>query len=271
MSTTARLEQLKRDLAQVEKRGSRTRGAGSESDRGREADHPGEIPPKGWMDVLWRAWGGGSDQNLFLIAGGVTYALLLALFPALAALVSLYGLVFDASQIEKQVGALSGVLPEQTKELLTQQLHQLVEVSGGALGVSAIVGLLLALWSASRGMSGMITALDIAYEEKERRGFFKLNMIALGLTLGLMVGGIVVIGLVAVLPAALQLLPLGPATKWVLLVVEWPLLIVLVMLGLAGQREFAMMPLRKYLALALPAFGAAARGAFYTRAGVRAH
>ena len=239
MSTTARLEQLKRDLAQVEKRGSRTRRAGSESDRGREADHPGEIPPKGWMDVLWRAWGEVSDQNLFLIAGGVTYALLLALFPALAALVSLYGLVFDASQIEKQVGALSGVLPEQTKELLTQQLHQLVEASGGALGVSAIVGLVLALWSASRGMSGMITALDIAYEEKERRGFFKLNMIALGLTLGLMVGGIVVIALVAVLPAALQLLPLGPATKWVLLVVEWPLLIVLVMLGLAVLYRYA--------------------------------
>src|SRR4051812_21527967 len=81
MSTTARLEQLKRDLAQVEKRGSRTRRLGSESDRGREADYPGEIPPKGWMDVLWRAWSEVSDQNLFLIAGGVTYALLLRCFP----------------------------------------------------------------------------------------------------------------------------------------------------------------------------------------------
>ena len=88
-------------------------------------------------------------------------------------------------------------------------------------------------------MSGMITALDIAYEEKERRGFFKLNMIALGLTLGLMVGGIVVIALVAVLPAVLQLLLLGPATKWVLLVVEWPLLIVLVTLGLAVLYRYA--------------------------------
>ena len=83
MNTTARLEQLKRDLAQVETRRSQS---GSESDRGREADHPGEIPPKGWMDVLWRAWGEVSDQNLFLIAGGVTYAILLALFPGLAAL-----------------------------------------------------------------------------------------------------------------------------------------------------------------------------------------
>jgi membrane protein len=241
MNTTARLEALKRDLAEVERKSTRHRpsGSGGERERGREADHPGEIPPKGWMDVLLRAWGEVSDKDLFLIAGGVTYALLLALFPALAALVSLYGLAFDASQIEKQVAALSGILPAQTQELLTQQLHQLVEASGGALGISAVVGLILALWSASRGMSGMITALNIAYEEKERRGFLKLNMIALGLTLGFMVGGVVVIALVAVLPAALQILALGPATKWVLLVVEWPLLVVLVILGLAVLYRYA--------------------------------
>jgi membrane protein len=239
MNPTARLEELKRDLAQVMKTRSPTQRSGSESDRGREADHPGEIPPKGWMDVLRRAWSEVADQNLFLIAGGVTYALLLALFPALAALVSLYGLVFDASQIEKQVGALSGVLPAETQELLTHQLHQLVTTSNGALGIGAVIGLVLALWSASRGMSGMITALDIAYEEKERRGFFKFNMIALGLTLGLMIGGSIVIALVAVLPAALQILALGPATKWVLLVVEWPLLIVLVMFGLAVLYRYA--------------------------------
>ena len=185
------------------------------------------------MDVLWRAWGEVSEQNLFLIAGGVTYAILLALFPGLASLVSLYGLVLDASQIEKQVSALSGILPAQTQQLLTDQLHQLVESSSGTLGIGAGVGIVLALWSASRGISGLITALNIAYEEKERRGFFKLNMIALGLTLGLMVGGVVVIALVAVLPAAVQFLDLGAATKWLLLVVEWPLLIVLVMLGLS--------------------------------------
>ena len=68
--------------------------------RGREASHPGEIPPEGWKDVFWRAWREISDQNLFLIAGGVTYAILLALFPGLATLVSLYGLVFDAGQID---------------------------------------------------------------------------------------------------------------------------------------------------------------------------
>src|SRR3954451_10218076 len=77
-----RLEELNRDLAQLQKKRSPTQGSGREMGGGREAEHPGEIPPRGWIDVLWRGWGEVSDQNLFLIAGGVTYALLLALFPA---------------------------------------------------------------------------------------------------------------------------------------------------------------------------------------------
>src|SRR6476620_1858207 len=124
MSNEARLEKLQRDLAQLRGGGSGTT-TGGEQKRGREADRPGEVPPRGWKDILWRAWGEISAQNLFLIAGGVTYAILLALFPGLAALVSLYGLFFDAAQIEKQVEAMSGVLPAQTQELLSQQLHGL--------------------------------------------------------------------------------------------------------------------------------------------------
>jgi membrane protein len=157
----------------------------------------------------------------------------------LAALVSIYGLVFDAGQIERQMATLSGVLPAQTQELLSQQLHSLVAASGHTLGFAAVVGLILALWSASRGMSGLITALNIAYEEKESRGFFKLNLIAIGLTLGLLVGGIIAIALVAVLPAIAHMLALGSTTKWLLLLAQWPLLIVLVMAGLAILYRFA--------------------------------
>src|SRR6478735_1412680 len=236
MSSAARLKELRRDLEHLRSDQRARKGAPG---RGREAHHPGEILPRGWKDILWRAWGEVSEQNLFLIAGGVTYAILLALFPGLAALVSLYGLVFDTSQIEKQMGALSGILPAQTQELLSQQLHSLAEASSGALGLGALAGLVLALWSASRGMSGLITAINIAYEEKERRGFFKLNLIALGLTLGLLIGGIVAIALVAVLPAAVQFLAVGTATKWLLMIVQWPLLIILVMLGLAVLYRYA--------------------------------
>ena len=214
-------------------------GKSAGDERGREADHVQRRfhPEAGWTSCGAR--GEEISEADLLIAGGVTYAILLALFPGLAALVSLYGLVLDASQIEKQVGALSAILPAETQQLLVEQLHKLVEASNGALGVGAAVGVVLALWSASRGMSGLITALNIAYEEKERQGFFKLNMLALGLTLVHLVGGIVIIALVAVLPAAVQYLDVGRATKWLLLVMQWPLLIVMVMLGLGVLYRYA--------------------------------
>jgi membrane protein len=124
--------------------------------------------------------------------------------------------------------------------MLSEELHTLVTSSTGALGLlSAILALLIALWSASRGMSGLITALNIAYEEPEKRGFFKLNLIAVGLTIGLTVAGIIVVALVAVLPAAVQFLPLGELGKWLLLILEWPLLIGFVTVGLAVMYRYA--------------------------------
>lgn len=203
------------------------------SGRGREAVRPQDIPPIGWKDVLRRTWREISHNNIFLISGGVTYAMLLALFPGLAALVSIYGLFLDPNQIEKQVGSMSGVLPEQSRQLLADELHQIASASGGALGFAAIFGMLLALWSASRGMSGLMTALDIAYEEEEHRSFFKFNSVAIGLTICAVIGGFVAIALVAGLPAVVQLVGLGAAARWLLLLVEWPLLVVLVMAGLA--------------------------------------
>ena len=189
--------------------------------------------------MIWRAWGEVGDANLFLVAGGVTYAVLLALFPGLAALIALYGLVLDPLQIEQQVAALSGVLPEQTRQLLVDELHKLAAASNSMLGLSAIVGLLIAIWSASRGMSGTITALNIAYEEKEGRGFIKLNLVAVALTLIFMVGGLLVIALIAGAPAAVELVSAAAANKWLVLVLEWPLLIIVVMVGLAVLYRYA--------------------------------
>ncbi len=186
-----------------------------------------------------RAWQEVSDNNLFLVAGGVTYSALLALFPALAALVSIYGLALDANEIEHQVDTLGTVLPEQSRQMLVTELHQLATSSSSALSFGAVIALLFALWSASRGMSGMMTALDIAYEQKESRSFFRFNLVALVLTIAVIIGGIIAIALVAVLPAAVQLIGLGSTTKWILLIVEWPLLILLVMTGLAALYRYA--------------------------------
>jgi membrane protein len=189
--------------------------------------------------VAWRSWQEVSDNNIFLIAGGVTYAVVLALFPGLAALVSIYGLLLDPAQIERQMAALTGILPDQSRQMLTDELHQLASASSGALGFGASAGLLFALWSASRGMSGLVTATNIAYEQKETRSFLRFNLIVLLLTSGVVAGGLIAIALIALLPAATQFVNLGPLTKWVLLVVQWPLLIVLVMAGLAILYRYA--------------------------------
>jgi membrane protein len=129
--------------------------------------------------------------------------------------------------------ALSQVMPPETTALIGDQLHRLVAASTNALSIRAGIALLLALWSASRGMSGMINALDMAYRVRETRSFLKLNALAIGLTLASLLVGMLTIALVGVLPVAVQAVGLGPFAKWVLLVLEWPLLLGLVMTGLA--------------------------------------
>lgn len=189
--------------------------------------------------MIKRALSDSGEKNLSLIAGGVTYYVVLALFPGLAALVSIYGLVADPGQVERQVNALSGLLPDSTKQLIGDELHQLVSASGGALSIGVVLGIAFALWTASRGMSGMIGALDIAYDQVERRSFLRFNAVALVLTIGLIVSGLIVIALVAGLPAVLSAIGANPGTKWVALIVEWPLLIIFVMLMLAALYRFA--------------------------------
>ncbi len=211
----------------------------AERGRGRDARHPSHIPSRGWKDVLVRAWKAQGEQNLSLVAGGVTYCVILALFPGLAALVSIYGLVADPHTIEKEVNAMAGLVPGDAQSLISTELHSLVTASGGALSIGVVIGLLIALWSASRGMSGLISALNIAYGQEETRSFVRFNVIALVLTIGLIIGGLIAIALVAGLPAVLSGAGATGATKWVAYIVEWPLLIVFVMLMLAVLYRYA--------------------------------
>ncbi len=236
--SSSRLDQLKQDLHSLVHRGNGPPLTPQEN-RGRRATSPHQIPMPGWKDIAVRTWSEVSENNIFLVAGGVTYAVLLALFPGLAALVSIYGLLLDPAQVQKQVAAMSQVLPAESAQMIGDELQKLVSASQGSLSVSAGVALVLALWSASRGMSGMLSALNIAYDEKETRGFFKVNFVAITLTVAMLVGGTVVIALVGVLPAALQFVGLASSTRWLLLLVQWPLLIAVVMGGLAALYRYA--------------------------------
>jgi membrane protein len=236
--SSARLNQLKRDLhILVQRRGDPP--LPPQQNRGRRATSPHQIPVPGWKDILVRTWGEVSEYNIFLVAGGVTYAMLLALFPGLAALVSIYGLLLNPAQVEQQVDALSHVLPEESTKMIGDELHSLVTASQNSLSISAGVALLLALWSASRGMSGLVSALNIAYDEKETRSFFRVNLVAIGLTLATLVGGTIIIAFVGVLPAALQFIGVSNSIQWAVLLLQYPLLIAVVMSGLAVLYRYA--------------------------------
>jgi membrane protein len=197
--------------------------------RGHEAHAPWKIPVRGWTDILRRVWKDTGKRNLSLVAGGVTYYLLLAVFPALAALVSVYGLVANPADVAKSVQSLSGMLPSSTVEVIGEELQQLVSASSRSLGFGAVIGIVIALWSGVRGMRGMMAALNIAYDQPEGRGFIRFNVTALLLTFVVVVGGLISLVLVAGLPVLLNEAGARGPGRWIGLIVEWPILVVFIM------------------------------------------
>jgi membrane protein len=157
---------------------------------------------------------------------------LLAVFPAVTALVSLYGLFASPAAISDQLALLSGILPDSAVEILREQIGRLT-ANSSKLGLAFIFGLAVALWSANSGMKAIMDALNVVYEEKEKRGFIKLNLISLAFTLAGIGVLLLALGTVVVLPIALNYLGLHNATDLLLRFARWPLLIVIIIFGLA--------------------------------------
>jgi len=204
-----------------------------------QAGHPEHIPARGWWNITKRVNRQIKQDRLSIIAAGVAFYGLLAVFPGLIALVGLYGLAFDPQQVERQIAALSGILPEEAAAVLLAQLSDLTTSDRTSLGIGAIGGLLLALWSASAGMRTLMEALNIAYDEEEKRGFFRFYGTALLLTLAAILGAVVAIGMVIALPVVLKLIGLAEVLKWLIAVAAWPILAGMMLLGLAIVYRYA--------------------------------
>jgi membrane protein len=177
-------------------------------------------------------------DRLSIIAAGVAFYGLMAVFPGLVALVGLYGLVFDPAQVDRHVAVLSAMLPKEAAEIVLGQLHDLATTDRTALGIGAIGGLLLALWSASAGVRTMMEALNVAYGEEEKRGFLGFYGTAILLTLGAVLGVVLAIGMVVALPVVLKLLGLNWLIEGVVSFARWPILAVLAIVGLAVLYRF---------------------------------
>jgi membrane protein len=192
---------------------------------GIHAEKPTEIPWAGWKQIVKRAWAEHKADNMPIIAGGVAFFGFLSIFPALIALISLYGLVASPESVARQVEELSAQLPDSAAQLIGDQLTAIVNNSGSALSIGLVVSILAALWSASGGVGNLITAVNIAYDEVETRNFVKLKLLSLALTLGAVVFVIVAFGLLAVVPAVLEVLPLGIVGTILAGVARWVLLL----------------------------------------------
>ena len=206
---------------------------------GRRADEPHEIPPTGWWHILKRLAGDISRDNVSLMAAGVAFYGLLSLAPAFTALVALYGLVFDPSQVQAQVQAMEGLVPEEARKLIADQLTTIVHGSSSTLGVGFIISLALAIWSANSGTSALITALNVAYGEREKRTILRYYAGTLFVTAAAVLFGIVSLILVAIIPAAFGLLPLGDVGKTLVDWIRWPLLVVLFAAALSVVYRYA--------------------------------
>ena len=204
---------------------------------GGQADSPTQIPAAGWKQVLLRTKQQIKEDNVPLLAAGVAFYAFIALFPALIAAVTVYGIVADPEQVEEQIGNFSDALPREAASLLTDQLKDIAGGSSSALGWGLLLSLGGALFAASGGMQNLIKAVNIAYDEEETRGFVKLRALALALTLGAIVFIVVTIGLIAVLPALLD--DLGAVGRFAAQVARWVGLVVFVLVALAVIYRFA--------------------------------
>jgi membrane protein len=192
-----------------------------------------------WRGIIVEFWAELGGDDISVIAAGVAFYGLLAIFPGMSALISIYGLVADPAVIEGQVAALSGVLPQEALKLLSDQLHNLIAAPPAKLGVGLIVSLILALWSATSGTGALMRALTVAYEEKDRRGVIGFYGRALALTIGIGAFGVLSLFLIAVVPAAVDLLPVPAAWRDAFALIRWPVLAGIVLIALGFLYRFA--------------------------------
>lgn len=207
-------------------------------ERGRDADAPSEIPPRGWWEIALRILRKLSRDRVMLVAAGVTFYLLLALFPALAAFVSIYGFVADPRTIADHIAFLGGLLPSEGLGLIRDQLDALLRQDQEALSLGFLVGLGVALWSANNSVKALFEAMNVAYGEAEKRSLVKLHLITFSFTLGAIGIGVLFLLSVGIVPALLAILHLDRWAELLVRLGRWPILL--------GAVSFALGLLYRY-------------------------
>jgi len=194
--------------------------------------------PRSARDVASHIWTNIGCHRVLAIAAGVTFYALLAIFPAIAAIVALYGLFADTHTIVTQVNSMAGVLPGGAIAVIGDQVGRIVSRPSSSLGFTFIVSLLISLWSANAGMKAMFDALNVVYNAEERRSFIKLNAVSVVFTLAAIALLLAAMASVVVVPIVLNALPMESLIAPALGYTRWPLLLILIGLGLSVIYRF---------------------------------
>lgn len=210
---------------------------------GRSAPTPSQIPKAGWWSICKRVYASLNSKNLSILAAGVAFYAMLSIFPALAALVALYGLIADPGTVQQQIHAIHGIIPGEAQQVIETYLKSIVTSNSSKLGIGLIVSVLIALWSSRAGTVSLIQALNITYEEPEKRGFVRYQAVAIGMTIAAIVSAIIALTLVAAVPAVMRFLPFSDYAKTAGYAVTWIILFILVSIGVAAAYRF--MPARE--------------------------
>lgn len=203
-----------------------------EKGRGRQANRPSQIPWRGWVDVLWRVFRQIQEDQVMLIAAGATYYFLLALFPGLAAFVALYGFIADPVTVADHIAVLQGITPSTALDLIENQLDALANQDRNALSIAFFTGIAVSLWSVNNAIKALFQAMNIAYNEREKRSFLALNLLSLGFTFGAIFLGLLLITLIGVVPTILAFVHLEGVAQGLFDLLRWPILLAVVAFGI---------------------------------------
>lgn len=206
--------------------------------RGRAAESPSQIPITGWIDIVWRIKNRLAANRISLVAAGVAFYGLLALFPAIGAVLALGGLAFEPQSIVEQMTDFEGLVPEAVLSIIINQATELSSAADKGLTLAAIFGVLLSFWSASRGMANLVMGLNLVFSEEEKRGFIVLNLQLFLLTIMLIFGVLVGIASFVVVPAVLSIVEWPLISEWLATLFRWLVMIIATLVGLATVYRF---------------------------------
>jgi membrane protein len=204
-----------------------------ERGRGRDADTPEQIPARGWRDIFWRVFWSMSENRILSTSGGVAFFALLAIFPGIGAIVSLYGMFADANTITGHMALLGGILPFGVLEIVAEQIGLVAKQHNDTLSLAFVIGLGIAIVSANSGMAALFDALNVVYDEREKRGIVQLYTTTFLFTLAGIIFVVLALTGLVIMPLALKFIGFATATEALISFLRWPVLLVTVAVSLA--------------------------------------